>query len=232
MAKLASLLTAFLLFLATPVLSQDRVVLVELFTSQGCSSCPPADKFLHELAKRDDVVALSMHVDYWDYIGWKDSFASPKFTARQRAYARAGDRRMVYTPQMVINGADHVVGNRSLDVKDLINHHKAMQGRVELMARRVGGRLSVEASAVPGTTGKATVLLFRFRPQSKVEITRGENAGRTLSYANVVTEMAVLAEWNLSQPLALDVPLSGDLPAVVLIQRNRHGPVEAVLRVR
>ena len=232
MAKLASLLTALMIFVSTPALAQDRTVLVELFTSQGCSSCPPADKFLHNLAKRDDVVALAFHVDYWDYIGWKDSFASPDFTARQRAYARAGNRRMVYTPQMVINGADHVVGNRPMDVTDLIKHHKARPGRVKLVAQRSGGRLTVQASAVAGSKGKATVQLFRFRPKSTVDIKRGENAGRTLSYANVVTEMTVLSEWNLSKPLALNVPLSGDLPAVVLVQQNGHGPVEAVVRVR
>jgi hypothetical protein len=114
MTKLGALLTACLIILSAPSLAQDRPVLVELFTSQGCSSCPPADALLHKLARRDDVVALALHVDYWDYIGWKDTFAKAAHSARQRAYAREAGRRMVYTPQMIINGADHVVIGRPI----------------------------------------------------------------------------------------------------------------------
>ena len=95
--------------LSDPAIAQDQPVVVELFTSQGCSSCPPADALLHELAARDDVVALAMHVDYWDYIGWKDVFGNPAHSARQRAYAKAGNRRMVYTPQMIVNGENRLL---------------------------------------------------------------------------------------------------------------------------
>lgn len=229
MLRLGALLTAFLITLAAPLSAQDRPVLVELFTSQGCSSCPPADAFLHELAKRDDVIALALHVDYWDYIGWKDSFAKPEYTARQRAYAKVSNRRMVYTPQMIINGTDHVVGTRPMDVKDLIKKHRGDVAQVTLTAQEHQGKLKISASAAAG--GKATVRLFRYRPEETVAIKRGENAGRSISYSHIVTSVAVVADWDMRQPLDIEVPLNGDLPAVVVIQRNSFGPVEAVARV-
>lgn len=220
------------LMLAAPAMAGDRPVVVELYTSQGCSSCPPADAYLHELAKRDDVVALALHVDYWDYIGWKDIFANPEFTTRQRAYARRGGRRMIYTPQMIIDGQDHVVGNRPMDVSDLIARHRAKAETVTLDLKRTGGRLEISANAVAGVGGPLLVQLVRYRPKSTVEIKRGENAGRTLDYANVVTELTVLEKWDTSKPLMIDAPLQGELPAVVLIQHYEHGPIEAAAQVR
>lgn len=231
MTKLGALLTACLILFAAPSLAQDRPVLVELFTSQGCSSCPPADAFLHELAKRDDVVALALHVDYWDYIGWKDTFAKAAYSARQRAYAREAGRHMVYTPQMIIDGTDHVVGNRPTDVADLIDKHKKGKDEVELSVIRNGDRLQIDARARQGGTGRAAVQLVRYRPESTVNIKRGENAGRTLTYANVVTDWRVVADWDMRHPLTLEVPLEGDLPAVVLIQQGRYGPALAVTQV-
>jgi len=231
MAKLGTLFAAFLLFLPVPGWTQERPVLVELFTSQGCSSCPPADDLLRELAARDEVIALALHVDYWDYIGWPDSFARPEYTARQRAYAREGGENMVYTPQMVINGTDGVVGTYPKDVNALISEHMSRPAMVTLDVTRQGGRLSIEARAEPGTGGTCAVQLVRYRPQATVEVTRGENAGRTLNHANVVTDMTLLADWDMAGPLALDVPLTGDLPAVVVIQQGRFGPVQAVARV-
>ena len=122
-----------LVFAATSVSSQDRpVVVVELFTSQGCSSCPPADALLERLSGRNDVIALSLHVDYWDYIGWKDKFASLAHTKRQQAYARAGGRRSVYTPQMIVNGLDDVAGTAPMDVVDMIDRHSRRQPVIEL----------------------------------------------------------------------------------------------------
>ena len=232
MSKLGSFLTAIAFVLSSSVsgMAQDRPVLVELFTSQGCSSCPPADAFLHELAERDDVVALALHVDYWDYIGWKDTFASAEYTKRQRAYAREANRRMIYTPQMVINGLDHVVGNRPMDVNELIQMHRAKEARVALDVAREGNQVQIAASADQGQ-GYATVRMVRYTPKATVDIRRGENAGRKISYANVVTEMTVVADWDMQSPLNVDVDVQGDEPVVVLVQAGRHGPVEAVARV-
>lgn len=237
MAKLAPILCALLVALAAPLATpgaaraQDGPVLVELYTSQGCSSCPPADALLHKLAARGDVVALALHVDYWDYIGWKDVFANPEYSARQRAYARVGNRRMVYTPQMIIHGVEDVVGNRPKDVAALIERHRSAPAPVALSVGRQGGELRIEAKADTGATGRAAVQLVRYRPSATVDIRRGENAGRTLTYSNIVTDWKVLQEWDMRSPLSLTVPMQGDQPAVVLIQRNRHGPVQAVARV-
>ena len=132
---------------AGPVRAADKpLTVVELFTSQGCSSCPPADAFLGELARRDDLVALSEHVDYWDYIGWKDPFASPDLTKRQHEYARLLGLRYVYTPQMVIQGADHVTGSDRAGVLRKIAEAAALP-RVAVTARYVGERIMV---SLPG----------------------------------------------------------------------------------
>lgn len=225
--KLSSLFFAAAMSFATALQAQDRPVLVELFTSQGCSSCPPADAFLHDLAERENVIALAMHVDYWDYIGWKDSFAQPDFTARQRAYARLGNRKMVYTPQMVINGRDHVVGSNPKDTDRMIEAHLQLPVEVDLQATRSGDTLTLTGEAMDDFDDTASVYVVRYRPEATVDILRGENAGRTISYANVVTDMQVLAQWDMSQPLEMTAELTGDLPAVVVVQGSRNGPVKA-----
>ncbi|WP_397542546.1 DUF1223 domain-containing protein [Roseovarius salis] len=228
MKKTRSLLACVLMLVASPLAAQERTVLVELFTSQGCSACPPADKLLHELAARDDVVALALHVDIWDYIGWKDSFARPENTKRQRAYAQVAGRDMIYTPQMIIDGADDVMGTHPEDVSALIRQHKSTPRPVDLEITRQGDMLSISARAKRGVEGTCTVRLARYRPRATVDILRGENAGRTLTYANVVTEMTRVAEWDMREPLTVEVALTGELPAVVIVQRNSHGPVQAV----
>lgn len=125
MTRLISLIALYWLTIGSVVAAQDNPVVVELYTSQGCSSCPPADEYFHKsLAHRDDLIALSLHVDYWDYLGWKDHLASPEYSKRQRNYARAAGHRSVYTPQMIIGGVDHVVGNHPSEVKDKIADHK------------------------------------------------------------------------------------------------------------
>ena len=229
--RLFPILFAAALSFATVGQAEDRPVLVELFTSHGCSSCPPADEFLHELVDRENVVALAMHVDYWDYIGWKDVFAQPEFTARQRAYARVGNRKMIYTPQMVINGRDHVVGSNPKDTNALISSHKKLPHEVDLKVKREGNTLSVLGYAMSDSSETASVQVLRYRPLSTVEILRGENAGRTLSYANVVTDMQIVTQWDMSEPLSVKEDLTGDLPAVVIVQGDRNGPIKAVLKV-
>ncbi|SHK75463.1 hypothetical protein SAMN05444414_10155 [Roseovarius marisflavi] len=219
--------------LALPVASQaqDRPVVVELFTSQGCSSCPPADAFMEQLAARGDVIALSLHVDYWDYIGWADIFAKPEHTARQRGYAKSGDRRMVYTPQMIINGKDHVVGNRPRDVTELIEKHRSDVDDIVLKATRDGNLLRITARTDVAQGMPMLVQLLRYRPEATVAIERGENAGKVLKYSNIVTEMIQLAVWDSSAPLKIDTRISGDDPLVVLLQYPDFGTIEAAVEL-
>lgn len=218
-----------------PVWADDHPVVVELYTSQGCSSCPPADALMGQLAKRDDVIALALHVDYWDYIGWKDAFASPKFTARQKAYAIAAGRRSVYTPQMIIGGQEHVVGNHPKDVGTLIKKHAGSPGSVSLQIEREGNRLEIEAKAQQPLSGTVLVQVIRYRPSARVMIKKGENAGRTVDYSNIVTEWSVLGEWNTRAPLEIDDTISGDAPVVVILQEKRAkgpGAILAAARLR
>ncbi|MCZ4353767.1 DUF1223 domain-containing protein [Roseovarius aestuarii] len=209
----------------------QRQVVVELFTSQGCSSCPPADALLHELAAREDVIALALHVDYWDYIGWKDVFANNAYTRRQHAYAKAGKRRMVYTPQMIVNGQQDVVGNRPKDVNALINRHMGQPKTVDLSVTRQGGQITVSAQSLSGAE-PLIVQMVRFVPQSDVKITRGENAGNTFSYANVVTDLVELGRWDRRAALSMKARVDQEANIAVILQRPGFGAIEAAALVR
>jgi hypothetical protein len=160
---------------------------VELFTSQGCNSCPPADRVLAELAKRKDTLALAWHVDYWDYLGWKDIFASPENTRRQKAYARSFSKRGVYTPQAVINGRVDVVGSRGALVEqalaELAGTGKGLT--VPIDARIENGMLKIRIEN-SGRARDATLWMVYFDKEREVTIKRGENRGRTLRYTNIV----------------------------------------------
>lgn len=218
---------------ALPTVADERPVVVELFTSQGCSSCPPADALLHELADQDDVLALAFHVDYWDYIGWKDIFADPRNADRQRAYAQTGSRSMIYTPQMIINGVDHVVGNSPQDVASIIARHKELPVTVDLDLVRDGEDVVLSAAPQANLASPLLLQLVRYNPKSTVEITRGENAGRSISYANVVTELTQFGVWDGSEALNISVPAPGDAPVVILLQQqNGAGIVEAAAQLK
>ena len=210
--------------------SADTPVVIELYTSQGCSSCPPADAFLHDLAKRDDVIALALHVDYWDYIGWKDSFANPAYSARQHAYAAAADAATVYTPQMVIDGQTHVVGSRTMEVMDAVQAHREQKNAVTVELAKQSDAVDIVAS--PSEAGDYLVQLVRYVPQQTVDIGRGENAGRVLSYANVVTSWEAIGRWDGQAPLTLRAAAPGDESIVVIIQRGGNGAIVGAAQLR
>jgi hypothetical protein len=168
---------------------------VELFTSQGCSSCPPADRYLAELAKDPGLVVLSWPVDYWDYIGWKDTFASPAFTARQKAYAAARRDEQIYTPQAVVDGVTHAVGNDRDRVQEAIDAHGKSFSAVVTITDR-DGKISVDVTPKGNTGGSATVWLLRVLRTANVAIGRGENKGRSVTYTNVVREAIPVGEWS------------------------------------
>lgn len=216
---------------AATAAADERGVLVELFTSQGCSACPPADGLIADLAERDDVIALSLHVDYWDYIGWKDSFAQPGFTARQKAYARANHSRSIFTPQIIVGGEDRIMGAKAMTVLDRIRAHAEAPTPVSLRLRREDEQLVVAVSA-DRPVGRTVVQLVRYRPSATVHITKGENAGRTAEYHNIVTAWRALARWDGAAPLRLSTEVEGAQPVVVIVQAEGHGPVLAAARLR
>ena len=225
-------IAAALILCATPLLAEDSPVVVELFTSQGCSSCPPADEMMEHLAARDDVIPLSLHVDYWDYIGWKDEFAVPQHAERQRAYARAAGRRSVYTPEMVVNGVTDIVGAKPMELSDAIAKHRQSPSPVKLEILRRDGDLWVTAHRIGAVPGPMVVQMLRYQPARESRITRGENAGKTLVYVNVAQDWKTLGAWDGAEPFEVKTPVPGDDPLVVLIQGENAGPILAASRLR
>ncbi len=207
-------------------------VVVELFTSQGCSSCPPADEILAGLAQRGDVIALALHVDYWDYIGWKDVFADPRYTARQRAYARVAGARTIYTPQMIVAGMDRLVGARPAELTALIKRHAAMPVLVQLRLQRDGGAVVVAADAVGALPEGAVVQLVSYKPEESVQIRAGENAGREISYHNIVTAWKKVGDWDGKSALSMRLDVPDGQPAVVILQEPGPGRILAAARLR
>lgn len=210
----------------------DNPVVVELYTSQGCSSCPPADAIFSELAGRDDVIALALHVDYWDYLGWADEFASPNYTRRQKAYARVAGARTVYTPQMVVAGMEHLVGVRPMELADLISHYSARPDPVRLSLTRDGDTIGISATSTDPLPRGSVVQLVRYAPSATVDIRRGENVGRTITYHNIVQSWVPLGEWDGNAPLSLSAEVTGDAPVVVIVQEPGPGPILAAARMR
>ena len=219
---------------STPTAAVTLHPVIELFTSQGCSSCPPADALLTRYIKRADVVALSMPVDYWDYLGWKDTLASPAFTARQRAYARARGDGAVYTPQVVVNGLSHAVGSRQSDIDSAIleTSKKIAALAVPLNVSTVKGEIVVEAGAAAGgkSTG-ATLWLAVIDPSVEVPSQRGENRGRPVADHNVVRSMTPIGMWHGQKMVVRIDPRTIGRTAgqtcAVLLQQGAAGPIIA-----
>ena len=230
MRKFMAALSMASSFALTPALA-DSPVVVELFTSQGCSSCPPADEMLRDLATRDEVIALGLHVDYWDYIGWADTFAQPEFTKRQKSYAAAAGERMVYTPQFVVGGEERIVGAKPMKVMEAVLNRAEAPERVELSVTREGETLRIAALRLDGRPVPLLVQLVRYRPEASVLIEQGENAGRKLHHANIVTSWTLLLRWNGSEPLEVTAPIEGALPGAVIVQEEGPGAILAAARM-
>jgi hypothetical protein len=216
----------------TPCLGADLAIalVLELFTSQGCSSCPAADRLLGSMARKPDVVAVSMPVDYWDYIGWKDTLASPAFTARQKAYAAVLGSRQVYTPEAIVNGLSDVIGSDADAIQRAIVATRGLDDALTLRIKLVemGSQLSIEVPA--GGGGPANVLLLRVLRARTVQIGRGENAGRTVTYTNVVRAIKQLGEWTGSRAtFEIAAPRGDGEGYVVLVQRGAPDRPGAIL---
>ncbi len=229
---IAGLLAIASVALAGPVGAQSNDVLVELYTSQGCSSCPPADALLKKLDERAGVIALALHVDYWDYIGWKDSFGDPAYAKRQRAYAYVAGSRTIYTPQMIVGGTAIIIGAKPMEVADLINEMQVQDHGIRMMLERKGGSLEISARMLGTHSQPMIVQLVRYQPSQTVSIPRGENAGRTIEYVNIVTEWRQIGKWDGKTPLKLREDVLGPLPLVVILQAVGPGQVLAAARLR
>jgi len=205
-------LAAFSIALPIPVLAEPPAVqpgVVELFTSQGCSSCPPADANLAEFAQRDDIIALAYHVDYWDYLGWRDTLASPENTQRQHDYAAALGQRSVYTPQAVINGVTHRNGADKAAIEHMLAETTKQSMKVDVSITRGADSVVIEATQDnPGSDGvKASLLLVFFDTKTVVKISKGENAGNHVAYWNAVTGIQTAGMWH-GEDLRLEIPMS------------------------
>lgn len=208
-----------------PACAAERAVpvVIELFTSQGCNSCPPADAYLGELAKRPGVLALSLHVDYWDYIGWKDPFAQHAFTLRQRDYSHALAQRYVYTPQMVINGELQGVGSERSDIERLIAKANAQAAAAVARPtiRLTGSDVRIEG----GGKMSASVWLAVFDGEQWTAVERGENAGHRLGQYNVVREWRELGRYDgtpVTLKTDLDMAAYAGSGCAILLQRRTH----------
>lgn len=190
-AVLGSCVLSVSMFASPGVFAGTKGVL-ELYTSQGCSSCPPADKLAHEYAKNPDLVVLTLPVTYWDYLGWKDTFAKKEFTDRQYAYAALRGDRSVYTPQVVVNGYNHAVGSNATKINALLSSQSLP---VEVNIKSMPEDVIIDVGGF-SSYSVGTVWIALIQKQGTVAIGRGENKNREITYTNIVREMRPLGEWN------------------------------------
>ncbi len=231
----ASLITSLLLATIVVARAGQPRALLELFTSQGCSSCPAADKLLGELGTDPSLVVMSVPIDYWDYLGWKDTLASPAHSARQRAYARVRGDRQVYTPQIVVNGAMHVLGSDRAAIERVIEQtdQKPAVMSLPVLLSIGGANLTVKAQSVENEHNSAEVWLCPLAKAVSVAIGRGENHGRTVTYHNVVRRWVKLGDWG-GTDASWNVPLSeikgdGVDAAAVMVQEGSHDKPGVIL---
>jgi hypothetical protein len=218
-----SVLWSFALLSAAGVTdAQSRATVVELYTSEGCSSCPPAEAQIGKLAQQDGIIALAFHVDYWDSLGWRDRFGLPEAVARQRQYAHKLHLSTVYTPQLVIDGERDLVGGGNG-----IGSKSAHQPGVPIELAVRDNSLVVALAAQP-QPGPSDVLLLGYLPEAVCEVTRGENAGHELHEFNIVRSVRNLGSWQ-GEGKTFNVPLSALAPdataVVVLVQLHDQGPI-------
>ncbi|MBI4275208.1 MAG: DUF1223 domain-containing protein [Rhizobiales bacterium] len=212
----------------------DPRAVLELFTSQGCSSCPPADRLLGALARDPSIVAISMPVDYWDYIGWKDTLADPRNASRQRAYAQVRGDRQVYTPQLVVNGSVHVVGSDKSAIEQAITNTSRSGTAMSVPVKLAASNGTITVNVGEGAVQKAgEVWLYAVTTEVPVKIGRGENAGRSVTYYNVCRNWVKLGDWN-GKAASWNIPADkiktdGVNAAVAIVQSGHAGNPGATL---
>lgn len=222
-----------------PALAAEDPVVVELFTSQGCNTCPPADAYLGQLAKRKRIIALSFHVDYWDYLGWKDRFALPASSKRQRMYARRFKRGYVYTPQMVIDGQAEIIGSRTGQVDRAIARAGARQDKITVrLVKGADGKVRalLPAGASSAKAEPATVWMVLIDRSHTTRIKRGENGGKRLTYTHVVRTLRRVGAWR-GDKTALVLPVGETVAGrrdacVVIVQSDKTGRILGAAMMR
>ena len=224
-ALVAGMLAAQMSQAQPPQSTGQRLSVVELFTSQGCSSCPPANDNVARISNRPDVIALSFGVTYWDQLGWKDTFASPAYTQRQYAYATSLHHDGPFTPQVVVDGKADVVGAKPGEIDALVARTQIVGPALNV----AGG--SVEIGAGPSNGAPADVWLVRYDPRTvEVPVRAGENTGRTLPHKNVVKSLARLGGWSGAPEHFALPPAAPGLATAILVQKKDAGPILAAAR--
>lgn len=212
--------------------ADDRPTVVELYTSQGCGSCISADAYLQQLSKRDDVIALTFPVTYWDYLGWKDTLAKPEYDARQRAYAMAANSGDIYTPQIIIDGIHREVASQTEVIDEVIAFQigaRKASVAIDLWPGNKTIAVNVASGTLPVGTQSATILLIHYDARQSVTIDKGENAGKQLSYGNVVRTLTPIGVWQ-GEATGLTLPIrdfrrAGYSGIAVLLQVDDAGPI-------
>jgi hypothetical protein len=208
-------------------------VLVELFTSQGCSSCPPADKFAGKLVSDPDAVVVSLNVDYWDYLGWRDTLAKPEYSQRQYDYARQRGDGSVYTPQMVVDGTTHAVGSKPNSVHGLIADAQAKPLLTQVALTVTDKEISVNIDKAD-YSGEATLWLMSVVPEVAQKIERGENAGSDIVYYNVVRNLVPAAMWKgeayKGSWMKSAIMTENCKSCIAVLQDGKVGPVLGIAR--
>ncbi len=216
---------------ASPAIAGDPRAVVELFTSQGCSSCPAADKLLGELAKDSSIIAISLPIDYWDYLGWKDTLADPRFSKRQKAYSLVRGDREVYTPQVIVNGTVHVLGSDRNSIESAIVSTRKTSATMSVPVTMAvaNGKLNVSVPASKSETESGEIWACAVSRSVPISIGRGENRGREVTYTNVVRNVLKVGDWNgkagsWSVPLENIVQDGVDAVVVFVQDGNREKP--------
>jgi hypothetical protein len=214
---------------SSPALAGGKSV-VELFTSQGCNSCPPADELLGKLTREPNLIPLTLSVDYWDYLGWRDTLALHEHTKRQRNYSKVRGDMNVYTPQAIVNGVKYAVGSDAKAINAALRNHPTHEPEIPLSVKRDGENISVDVGA---SQGKATVWMLSVTSKVEVKIVKGENKGATITYFNVVRAWRNLGAYS-GAPIRTSVPVAelakNGADAVVVFVQNGAENAPGVIR--
>lgn len=212
---------------------EKPLVVVELFTSEGCSSCPAADALLTKMTESDDVLALALHVDYWDYLGWKDEFAQAKFTKRQERYNTVLKSRFrLVTPQMFFHGRESVAGAKQKHITELLAKHRGTSDVVLLDVKKNAQEYRVSINPRGVAISNADVFIVQYLPNQVSKVRAGENKGRTLTHTNVVTSWDRVGEWSGQRDWRINHTIADDdVHAAVIVQMAGNGPILAAKRL-